>query len=506
MIGLRFALPAVLLAVFQLLFLYRYNFSEVDGESLPVLPLVLCVVVPLSIYFGLSKWIIAETRRSVCSSIIVAFLFYFGAFADLAELWGVRIPVSLMAVAWSAFWLSVLVRVLRNRTSVKVLHQLTLYFGLFVVGIECVDIGSEYVSVSTIPVEPIRLTDARPVKDRPDIYHIVLDGYAGSQTLMEKFSDDNRAFLQDLQSKGFVVSTRSSANYPSTFLSLASMLNIDYLQRLGIPTPPHSKDRKALIELIRANRVSKYLREKGYEVIHFKTNWAGTSDNPYATHTIDCYNDISGPGGIRSSLSLLWQQSTILRAFSGHLFEFSVVGPTVDAFNCMFARLESSASLPGPKYVFAHIMLPHPPYVFDEEGNPLERSTSSVRNWRPELEYWGQLKYLNKRVSRIVDGILRMPGHDPIIILNSDHGPAFSGNEYSDEMIEERFRILMAVRLPRDTDSFVYEGITPVNVFRLIFNRFVDGQFALLPDDSYFTDTDESFFDYREITAEIHFN
>jgi hypothetical protein len=64
----------------------------------------------------------------------------------------------------------------------------------------------------------------------------------------------------------------------------------------------------------------------------------------------------------------------------------------------------------------------------------------------------------------------------------------------------------MAIRLPRGRESLVYDGMTPVNVFRLILDRFVEGRFDLLPDKSYFTNTDISFFDLREITDEIHFD
>ena len=90
---------------------------------------------------------------------------------------------------------------------------------------------------------------------------------------------------------------------------------------------------------------------------------------------------------------------------------------------------------------------------------------SGLRDWQPEVEYRAQLKYLNKRVSGIVDAILAEQGYDPIIILHSDHGPAFSGNadsaEIFEEMLQERFSNLMAIRLPQGMEGLVYDGYNP---------------------------------------------
>ena len=66
----------------------------------------------------------------------------------------------------------------------------------------------------------------------PDIYLIVLDGYAREDVLRQHYKFDNSAFLDGLRGRGFQVSGASTANYNWTFLSLASFLNMDYLQPL----------------------------------------------------------------------------------------------------------------------------------------------------------------------------------------------------------------------------------------------------------------------------------
>lgn len=65
--------------------------------------------------------------------------------------------------------------------------------------------------------------------NKPSIYLVILDEYAGSNTLKNRFHFDNSAFYQALESRGFYVTGSSISNYKLTVLSIASMLNMDYV-------------------------------------------------------------------------------------------------------------------------------------------------------------------------------------------------------------------------------------------------------------------------------------
>ena len=68
------------------------------------------------------------------------------------------------------------------------------------------------------------------------------------------------------------------------------------------------------------------------------------------------------------------------------------------------------ASVPGRKFVFAHILLPHPPYVFDANGDPVVKATAEVQ---PEAElYANQLRFTNAQVRADGLGPARRPGRD----------------------------------------------------------------------------------------------
>src|SRR3970282_1068515 len=72
-----------------------------------------------------------------------------------------------------------------------------------------------------------------PRGDSPDIYYIILDGYARDDILRKFYQLDNRDFLDRLGELGFYVAGCAQSNYAQTQLSLASSLNFAYLDSLG---------------------------------------------------------------------------------------------------------------------------------------------------------------------------------------------------------------------------------------------------------------------------------
>lgn len=150
--------------------------------------------------------------------------------------------------------------------------------------------------------------------------------------------------------------------------------------------------------------------------------------------------------------------------------------PRVERYNevvGIFGALEQAAALPGPKLVFAHIRIPHDPYVFGKEGQYLPDQTAHAPG------YPDQVTYLNDRLLPIVDRILQQAGPSPVILLQGDHGsPEFRADA-------RRMSILNATRLPAAQPGDVYPTLSPVNSFRLVFDRLFDTQLGRLPDVSY---------------------
>jgi len=67
----------------------------------------------------------------------------------------------------------------------------------------------------------------------PDVYIIILDAYLRSDVLKTTFNLDNGAFIETLTKMGFYVPSCSMSNYAYTPLSMASFLNMEYVQNLS---------------------------------------------------------------------------------------------------------------------------------------------------------------------------------------------------------------------------------------------------------------------------------
>jgi hypothetical protein len=159
-----------------------------------------------------------------------------------------------------------------------------------------------------------------------------------------------------------------------------------------------------------------------------------------------------------------------------------------------------------PKFVFAHIVAPHPAFVFDENG-PINEDQPYTLEFNGTKEdymkgYVGQLVFLNKRLEETIDAMLESSLTPPIIILQGDHGPgAILGKTKEETCLKERNSILNAYYLPGLQNNPVYETISPVNTFRTVFNEYFGTQFDILDDRTFFSSTDAAF-EFFDVTDE----
>jgi hypothetical protein len=175
-----------------------------------------------------------------------------------------------------------------------------------------------------------------------------------------------------------------------------------------------------------------------------------------------------------------------------------------------FERLPDVAALEGPKFVFTHIIAPHPPYVFDRDGNPLDppyaftlsdQMTSDIAASR--AGYVEQLLFINQKVLATIDGILASSKSPPIIIIQGDHGPGTRTDydSWQNTCLYERYSILNAYYLPGVETSSIPTDLSPVNSFRLILKMYFKTDLELLPNRQYFSSS-AHFFEFTDVTAQ----
>jgi len=156
----------------------------------------------------------------------------------------------------------------------------------------------------------------------------------------------------------------------------------------------------------------------------------------------------------------------------------------------------------------AHIMAPHPPYVFSEDGGTVDEAilTNADEGIERRHYYLNQLKFITKQTVVMLKKLMKNSKKPPIIILQSDHGPASTlgkrddwKSNYSQEAVKERTSILYAIFLPDGNYKEFSEAMTPINTYRILFNRYFGEDNDLLPDKSYYTSYDEIYGFYETI-------
>jgi hypothetical protein len=326
----------------------------------------------------------------------------------------------------------------------------------------------------------------------PDIYLIILDGYGRADSLQEMYGYDNSGFINFLKDTGFYVADHATSNYPQTELSLSSLLNFQYLDDY-VAGFGDASGRGPLRELLQHTNFRRFLENEGYRFV------ALPSAALFAQ--------------IRDADMYMSLNPINLNEFEGLLVSSSIVGVAVEAGgvnlpvqsyethrqSILFSleALKDVPKLAGPKFVFAHILSPHPPFIFDRSGNfvPPDYPYSS---WDASLfpgskeqyirGYTDQITFVNRKIQDTIQSILNNSVKPPIIIIQGDHGPGahYDMLELKDSCLTERYSILNAYYFPDGDYESLYPEITPVNSLRVVMNQYFGASLELLADKNYF--------------------
>jgi hypothetical protein len=341
----------------------------------------------------------------------------------------------------------------------------------------------------------------------PDVYYIILDMYTRQDVLRSKLGFDNSEFIDRLEDLGFYVASCGNSNYTSTVLSLGATLNLDYFQDLVGEIDDKATSPYSYGELVKENRLVEIFKQLGYSVVSFESGFSPTEweDAAYYTHLGE--NRILG--GMNPFEVMFFK--TTMGLF---LFEFDDALPAAfqayydsayiqhrDRILMELDGIADTIEIPGPKFVFAHILAPHNPFVFGPNGEFIRRHTPFTLNIDTESDNWnefapgyiGQIRYLNTRVEAIVSRILNESESPTVIIIQGDHGiPTIIPDDY-------KSAILNAIYLPDAGREALYPSISSVNTFRLVLDAYFGTNYGLLDDVSYYSTNNKFPFQFEVI-------
>jgi hypothetical protein len=123
-----------------------------------------------------------------------------------------------------------------------------------------------------------------------------------------------------------------------------------------------------------------------------------------------------------------------------------------------------SSSSRNPHFVYGHFLITHEPHLYDKQG----RLHTEFLDSAPMKTYTMQIEYANLVIHDLVSFILDHNKKNTIIILAGDHG----FRRLPEELNAFRFPNLTAFYFPDQNYKFLYQTISPVNIFRLVLNQY----------------------------------
>ena len=485
----------LLFAMAPVLALYASNVWEVSPSEV-FMPLAAALGLAFLLLLLVQVLLKSIKKAAVIVSLFLGLFFFYGTALSIIGGWagpGVLRPIEwiILTIIWVIIFIIGAYFIIKTRRNLSSLTAVLTVVALILVILPSVSLMVDETSISW---QDIRTTEGLEVSEPeladigilPDIYYIVLDRYASASMLQEVYDFDNSEFLDFLADRGFYVASESRANYLKTRSSLASSLNMEYINYLTEELGEEFSDVGPIYGMLQDYKVWHLLGSMGYEFVHFGSWWGPTRHNEYA------------------DINLNYSQ---IPYFSMFLFESTMAYPLCVASHivddrherhrqCALYSFEHLANIPNstnPTFVFAHVLMPHPPFVFDIDGSHLTVDEAQQRSMK--TNYVNQLVFTNGKIQFLIDELLSRSDVSPIIILQADEGPFPPGTDFpyfgwenaSEAQLRQKMRILNAYYLPNVDDDVLYSSITPVNSFRVVFNSYFGTDFALLPDTSYVT-------------------
>lgn len=471
----------VLVASYPIIYLYSQNVQIVSSSQL-VLPLSIAWAGSL-ILWAIFSLIIKDTKKGgIISAVFVVFFFAYGHLFDWAT--------SISALE------------LRHRHFLPITLFIAGYIGYFIATIKkpepianafkmsCIVVAFLLV-VNIVPIMPVELQKSKmgihqnstssgiapgtvgSAANYPDIYYIVLDEYASFETQETVWGYNNSEFKDFLKSKGFFVAEKSRTHSLDTLHIMASILNMEYIDQ--------DADTLEKFSLINDNKVMRLLSTKGYTTVAIdgiKVPY-GNKERIQSDHYFDP-RELTTENYIFNAypeLGTLVFENTMAKPF---LFVFEPnIRNNMDwhriSRNNEFNQITRLYDIPSPKFVYAHMMLPHTPFVFDKDGNAID--AKDMANYRDKNIYLGQLIFATSKIEETVDAILKQypESSPPIIIIQSDHGLRYLHAGVEEYMPEnESYQVLNTFLLPNYDYQNLDGDILPIKVLPLVIEYYIN--------------------------------
>ena len=501
-----------LVAVFPILIIYSQNIGRVNFEDL-ILPIILVLIFSIVLYYTLKIILKNPFKSALIVTIILILLFSYGHVYYLlndVSIDGFDIGRNLYLIPAFGLALGILIfftiragRVFDNATSiinvVSIVFIMVAISNVVFVGAEITNYdkdSSQELFYETRDFsgyfEPHKFLISEN-QELPDVYYLILDEYARNDALLEYHDFSNHELTEFLENKGFHIAKNSFANYPMSVQSIPATMNMNYINFLADEIGTEVRNYKPLNEknygLYPNNMVIKNFKEMDYKIITFNTFALHLHENPLSDKTF-CHRD-------KFLLDNRLVDVLARTSIFGYYVERWAEGELRQATLCAFENFADAGNVfDEPVFVWAHVMLPHPPWIFGPNGEEITPGKPLLitdnpefrdSGWEPKIQYIQQVQFANKKTIEVIENILEN-NKNAIIIIQGDHGTAWETNwmEPSKDDAWQRLRNFDAIYFP-DEDKRVQlnDDRTLVNTFRIVFNSYFGSDYEILENKMY---------------------
>lgn len=480
-----------LVAAFPVLALMAYNRFE-TRLSVVFRPLLVCLFFSLVLY---SVFFLIYRRRlpkaAIMTGTTLILFFSYGHLYNLLESAGLTIRHRYVVLIFGLIWIGVAILIFRCNIKAEFIKLLNIS-SIILVAMPIIQLGwfyvGEAIASNRLNQAQTNGSEASATQDEtPDVYYIILDMYARPDALLEQYDIDVTDFVNEMESLEFYYASESQSNYDETFTSLSTSLNLqligEYVQENGIETGSATYQ-----DLLIHSETRLIFESMDYQIIAFSTGyrWSELSDADIYYETKST-NPLSG----LSSFETLLFKSTIVYPFRGYVYalipDTDVEGESalsaqslhIEVQRNVLELLPQIAENKNPTFTFAHILIPHAPFVFDEDGSILQdpgyysgEKSGAINDFYELDGYTRQVKFISAQILAIAEQILEESDSPPIIVIQADHG----------WKRDNRQEILNMYYFPDQDYEALYPSITPVNTFRVIFRQYFNLDYELVED------------------------
>lgn len=479
-------LPVLLVPVFFVVHGWQRYFYYLKAETaLRVLGYYLLLA---AVVFGALSLVLRRWRTAACTSVLLLSLFFLWGYlhSNLQRLFASSFLVKVSVLSILLLLLTGLLTYFFGKRKEEEQKRLLSFASLLFLVYTLVDAGLMLQKAATQDVAKIRngfSPEALEVKARPDVLLILMDEFPSTRSLEENLHFNNSDIDSFLARQGFSIQAGSHSNYNFTAFSMASMLNMQYLQQVNARDVLNETDYNNALQQIQQNAFTDRLKAAGYRFVNLSIFDMAQSPTQLTINmfpekarllTANTYYD-----KVLKPHVQVWQSPDTNKLWG--MEGYSSVLDYNNRVKKMY--LEAlAANSDRPRFVYLHVVLPHDPFYYDAEGRLLDIAFAKKVTREARTEYYvNNLQVARQWLRELVAATMQRTRGNSIVLVMGDHGYKKSVHDSS---LHQHFANLNAVYFPDRDYSGLYDSMTNVNVLKIVSNKIFLQQQPLLPDSS----------------------